>query len=241
MLRFAVFASGNGSNLQAIIDAVRKGAIKAELALVFSDNRKAFALKRAETAGIKTLCLTRKDYASPQSYDRDIMICLKEAKIDFVVLAGYMRLLTPFFLKEYPQKILNVHPSLLPAFKGIQAIKDTFTYGCKAAGVTIHIVDEKMDHGPIILQEGFKISEKETLESLEARVHKVEHKLYPKAIALFAEGRLKIKGRRVKILDKPVSRPVAQENVPAGDGGDPSPARLGDSRGGQEEPPGKVT
>ena len=141
----------------------------------------------------------------------------------------------------YSQEILNVHPSLLPAFKGIQAIKDTFTYGCKAAGVTVHFVDEKMDHGPIILQEGFKLTEKETLESLEARVHKVEHKLYPKAIALFAEGRLKIKGRRVKILDKPVSRPVAQENVPAGDGGDPSPARLGDSRGGQEEPPGKVT
>ncbi len=213
MLRFAVFASGNGSNLQAIIDAVRKGTIKAELALVFSDNRKAFALKRAETAGIKTLCLARKDYASPQSYDRDIMIYLKEAKIDFVVLAGYMRLLTPFFLKEYPQKILNVHPSLLPAFKGVQAIKDTFTYGCKVAGVTAHIVDEKMDHGPIILQEGFKLTEKETLESLEARVHKVEHKIYPKAIAFFAEGRLKIKGRRVRILDKPVDRPAAPETV----------------------------
>ena len=246
MLRFAVFASGNGSNLQAVIDAVKKGAIKAELALVFSDNRKAFALQRAATAGIKTLCLERKDYISPQSYDRDIMIYLREARVDFVVLAGYMRLLTPFFLKEYPQKVLNVHPSLLPAFKGIQAIKDTFTYGCKAAGVTIHFVDEKMDHGPIILQEGFKLTGKETLESLEARVHKVEHKIYPKAIALFAEGRLKIKGRRVKILDpsicakamtaglsqdsaqqteqtdkggihKPAARPAAQENVQAGD------------------------
>ena len=224
MLRFAVFVSGNGSNLQAIIDAVKKGAIKAELVLVFSDNHKAFALKRAAAAGIKTLCLERKDYTSPQSYDRDIMICLKEGRIDFVVLAGYMRLLTPFFLKEYPQKILNVHPSLLPAFKGIQAIKDTFTYGCKAAGVTIHFVDEKMDHGPIILQEGFKLTEKENLESLEARVHKIEHKLYPKAIALFAEGRLKIKGRRVKILDKPAcpaggpaARPAVQETAPTGD------------------------
>ncbi len=217
MLRFAVFASGNGSNLQAIIDAVKKGVIKAELALVFSDNRKAYALKRAETAGIKTLCLTRKDYATPQSYDRDIMIHLKEAKIDFVVLAGYMRLLTPFFLKEYPEKILNVHPSLLPAFKGIQAIKDTFTYGCKVAGVTVHIVDEKMDHGPIILQEGFKVTEKETLESLEARIHKVEHKIYPKAVAFFAEGRLKIKGRRVKILDKPAGRAETQGTAPAAD------------------------
>ena len=217
MLRFAVFASGNGSNLQAIIDAVKKGAIKAELAFVFSDNRKAFALKRAEAAGIKTLCLARKDYASPQSYDRDIMIYLKEAKIDFVVLAGYLRLLTPFFLKEYPQRVLNVHPSLLPAFKGIQAIKDAFTYGCKVAGVTVDFVDEKMDHGPIILQEGFKVAEKETLESLEARIHKVEHKIYPKAVALFAEGRLKIKGRRVKILDKPAIRPAAAKDAPVED------------------------
>lgn len=213
MLRFAVFASGNGSNLQAIIDAVKEGSIQAELALVFSDNRKAFALKRAEAAGIKTLCLERKDYATPQSYDRDITIYLKEHKIDFVVLAGYMRLLTPFFLKQYPQKILNVHPSILPAFKGVKAIKDTFTYGCKVAGVTIHFVDDKMDHGPIILQEAFKLTEKETLESLEERVHKVEHKLYPRAVALFVDGRLKIKGRRVAILDKPADRSAAAEPI----------------------------
>lgn len=217
-MRFAVFASGHGSNLQAIIEAVQKGTIKAELALVFSDSRKAFALKRAEAAGIKTLCLERKDYISPQSYDRDILIYLKEAKIDFIVLAGFMRLLTPFFIKEYHQRILNIHPALLPAFKGAQAIKDTFTYGAKVAGVTVHFADEKIDHGPIILQHAFKLSDKETLESLEARIHKVEHKLYPKAITLFVEGRLKIKGRKVKILDRPAcpagrpaSRPAAQE------------------------------
>lgn len=203
MRKFAVFASGNGSNLQAIIDAVQQGIIQAELALVFSDKRKAHALKRAEAAGIKTLCLERKDYAAPQSYDRDIIIYLKKENIDFIVLAGYMRLLTPFFVKEYRQKILNIHPSLLPSFKGTKAIKDTFTYGAKAAGVTIHLVDEKMDHGPIILQEAFKLTERETLESLEERIHEVEHKLYPKAVSLFVEGRLKIKGRKVKVLDKP--------------------------------------
>ncbi|MBI5149756.1 MAG: phosphoribosylglycinamide formyltransferase [Candidatus Omnitrophica bacterium] len=214
MLRFAVFASGNGSNLQAIIDAVGKGAIKADLVLVFSDNHKAFALKRAGAARVKTLCLERKDYTSPQSYDRDILIYLKEAKVDFIVLAGYMRLLTPFFIKEYADRILNIHPSLLPAFKGIQAIKDTLTYGAKVAGVTVHFADDKMDHGPIILQQAFKVSEKETLESLEARVHKLEHKLYPKAIALFVDGRLKITGRRVKVLEKPykpAARPAASE------------------------------
>ena len=202
-MKFAVFASGNGTNLQAIINAVKKGEIKAELALVFSDNRKAYALTRAKEAGIKTLCLLRKDYATPQSYERDIVIQLKEEGIDFIVLAGYMTLLSPFFVKTYPYKILNIHPSLLPAFKGKSGIKDTFTYGAKIAGATVHFVDDKMDHGLIIFQEGFKIPEKETLEQLTEHIHKVEHKIYPKAVALMAEGRLKVVGRKVQILDKP--------------------------------------
>lgn len=217
MMRFAVFASGEGTNLQAIIDAVKAGVIQAELALVFSDRRKARALKRAQEAGIKTLCLERRDYVTPQSYEREIVIYLKQEEIDFIVLAGYMRILTPFFVRQYKDKILNIHPSLLPAFKGTQAIKDTFTYGCKTAGVTVHFADEKMDHGPIILQEAFKISEKETLESLEERVHTIEHKLYPKAISLLVEGRLKIKGRRVHILEKPAEKdpPAAQTISPS--------------------------
>jgi phosphoribosylglycinamide formyltransferase-1 len=202
-MRFAVFVSGYGSNLQAIIDAVNHKDIKAELALVFSDNRKAHALTRARDAGIKTLCLVRADYATPQSYERDIVIHLKEAGIDFVVLAGFMKILSPFFIKAFPNKIINIHPSLLPAFKGARGIKDSFTYGVKVAGVTVHFVDDKMDHGPIILQQGIKITEKETLESMEERVHKVEHKVFPRAVALFADGRLKIVGRKVVILDKP--------------------------------------
>ncbi|OGX22066.1 MAG: phosphoribosylglycinamide formyltransferase [Omnitrophica WOR_2 bacterium GWF2_38_59] len=204
MQRFAVFVSGNGTNLQAIIEAVNQKKIKAELALVFSNNRKAYALKRAEEAGIKTLCLVRKDYATPQSYDRDIVIYMKEAKIDFIVLAGYMKLLSAFFVKEFPNRILNVHPSLLPAFRGKQAIKDAFTYGAKVTGVTIHFVDDKMDHGPIIMQEGFKIPPDDTLEMLEARVHTLEHSMYPKAIQLYTEDRLKVgKGRKVRILERP--------------------------------------
>ena len=152
-------------------------------------------------AGLKTLCLVRKDYATPQSYERDIVIYLREAEIDFIVLAGYMKVLSPFFVKQFPNKILNVHPSLLPSFKGRNGIKDTFTYGCKLGGVTIHFVDDKMDHGPIILQEGVKVTEKDTLETLEEKIHKVEHKIYPKAIELFVEDRLKVKGRKVEILD----------------------------------------
>lgn len=204
-MKFAVFVSGNGTNLQAVIDAVKCGDIKAELALVFSDRRKTYAVTRAAAAGIKTICLLRKDYATPQSYERDIIISLKEAGIDFIVLAGYMKILSPFFIKTYSNKILNVHPSLLPAFKGARGIKDTFTYGAKTAGVTIHFVDDKMDHGPIILQEAFKVSEKETLKSLEERIHKIEYKIFPKAVALFVNGCLKITGRKVRILDKPKS------------------------------------
>lgn len=201
-MKFAVFISGRGSNLQAIIDAVKAGEINAELALVVSDKKSAAGLKRAEKEGIKTLVFSPKDYTNKQSVDRDIVVHLKAEKIDFIVLAGYMRLLTPFFVKNYPKKILNIHPSLLPSFKGVRAIKDAFTYGVKATGVTVHFVDDKMDHGPIIAQEPVKIGRDDTLESIEARIHKVEHRIYPKAIALLAEGRLKIKGRSVQVMDK---------------------------------------
>jgi len=201
-MKFAVFVSGNGTNLQAIITAVKSGEIKAELALVFSNNRKAHALKRAEHAGLKTLTLVRSDYATPQSYERDIVIHLKEEGIDFIVLAGYMKILSPFFVKKYPKKILNIHPSLLPSFKGARAIKDTFTYGVKIAGVTVHFVDEKMDHGPIILQEGFKIKEGMSREVLEKHIHALEHKIFKKAIAYFVSGRLKVRGRHVTLLEK---------------------------------------
>lgn len=196
-MKFAVFASGNGSNLQAIIDAVKSGEIKAELALVFSNNRKAFALKRAQEAGIKTLFLDRKDYATPQSYDRDIVIHLKDAGIDFIVLAGYMKILSAFFIKKYPNKVLNIHPSLLPSFKGMRGIKDAFTYGAKVTGVTIHFVDEKMDHGAIIEQESLKIQDRDTLSTLTEKIHALEHKMYTKVISQFVDGKLKIKGRKV--------------------------------------------
>jgi len=198
-MRFAVFASGEGTNLQAIIDAVKAQEIKGELVVVFSDKRKSNVLNRAKDAGIPTLCLERKDYATPQSYERDMVIHLKEYDLELIVFAGFMKVLTAFFVKQYPNQILNIHPSLLPSFKGKNGIKDTFTYGSKLAGVTIHFVDAKMDHGPIIMQESFKVKEGETLEELEARIHALEHRIYPKVIQMFIEGRLKIKGRKVEI------------------------------------------
>ena len=139
-----------------------------------------------------------------QSFDREIMVHLKEEKIDFIVLAGYMLLLSPFFIKKYPHKILNVHPSLLPAFKGTHAIKDAFLYGAKTTGVTIHFVDDKMDHGPIIMQEALRIKETDTLEILEQKIHSVEHRLYPKAIDLLAQGKLKVEGRKVVLVGETV-------------------------------------
>ncbi len=201
-MKFAVFASGNGSNLQAIIDNIKKNKITAELALVISDNPKAFALQRAEKAGVPVAVFNPKDYTNKQSVDRDMVIRLKKDKIDFIVLAGYMRLLTPFFVKQFPRKIINIHPALLPSFKGINGIKDAFTYGAKVTGVTVHFVDEMMDHGPIIMQEGVKIQAKDTVDSLAEKIHRIEHRIYPKAVQLYVEGRLKIKQRRVIVLDK---------------------------------------
>lgn len=197
--KFAVFASGNGSNLQAIIDAVKSGQIKADLALVFSDKQKAYALERARTAGIPILYLDIKAYADKQSFERDIVMKLKGYKIDFIVLAGYMKLFTEYFIHEYPNKILNVHPSMLPLYKGMESIKEAFAGKAKSTGVTVHFVDEKMDHGPIILQEAVPIETNDTLEILEAKVHAVEHKIYPHVIALFAEDKIRLKNGKVEI------------------------------------------
>lgn len=196
----AVFASGRGTNFSAIIRAVKKGSIKANLSLLISDNPKAGAVARARRAGIKAVLIKREDFATRDDFEEEIIRYLGENSIDLVVLAGFMRLLGPKIISRYKNKILNIHPALLPSFRGAHGIKDAFDYGVKATGVTVHFVDEKMDHGPIALQAAVKIEENDTLESLEAKVHKVEHKLYPQAIRLFLEGRLKIEGRGVRIL-----------------------------------------
>ena len=196
-MNFAVFASGHGSNLQAIIHSRQE--IKANLTLIVSNNPKAFALQRAERAGIKTLVLSPNDYLNRQSYDREIIMHLKEENIDFIVLAGYMLILSSVFIKKFHNKILNIHPSLLPSFKGTRAIKDAFLYGAKVTGVTVHLVDEKMDHGPIVMQEALRILPTDTVEILEKKIHAIEHRIYPQVINLFAQGKLKVEGRKVFI------------------------------------------
>jgi len=196
----AVFASGKGTNFSAIARAIKKGKIKANLSLLVCDNPKAGVIGRAKRMGVKVALVLREDFKSRKDFEAKIIQHLEENKIDLIVLAGFMRLLSSDFVKSYFGRILNIHPALLPSFKGTQGIKDAFDYGVKITGVTVHFVDEKMDHGPIILQEAVKVKEEDTLETLEKKIHKIEHKIYPEAIRLFLEGKLKIEGRKVKIL-----------------------------------------
>ncbi|MFH1798375.1 MAG: phosphoribosylglycinamide formyltransferase [Candidatus Omnitrophota bacterium] len=200
-MNIAVFVSGNGSNLQALINARTAGLLaEVKIVLVVSDQPKAFAVERAKKAGIKTFVLEAKGFKSREDYDKKIIEQLQKEKIESIVLAGFMRILGGIFIEAYKGRILNIHPALLPSFKGIHGIRDAFEYGVKTTGVTVHFVDKEMDAGPVILQESVEIKEDDTLESLEERVHKVEHRLYPKALSLFAQGRLKIEGRKVRIL-----------------------------------------
>lgn len=199
MKNIAVFCSGNGTNLQAIIDAVKSGYIKANLALVVCDNPDAHALERAKKAGIETFLLMKKNFKTREDYDREIMGKLEEKGIDLIVLAGFMRLLNSHFVNKYKNKILNIHPALLPSFKGTQGVKDALEYGVKVTGPTVHFVDKDLDSGPIIIQEPIEVKDDDTEETLAERIHEKEHIIYPKAIKLFIEGKLKIEGRRVVI------------------------------------------
>ncbi|MBI4975033.1 MAG: phosphoribosylglycinamide formyltransferase [Candidatus Omnitrophica bacterium] len=199
-MNIAVLCSGSGTNLQAIIDSVRNGYIPAKIALVVSDEGRAYALERASNAGIETLILNAKDFKSREDFDKEIVKNLKKRNVELVVLAGFMRLMSPYFVKVYKNRIMNIHPALLPAFKGTHGIKDALDYGVKVTGPTVHFVDEKLDHGPIILQKAIEVKDDDTEETLLERVHKEEHVIYPEAIKLFVERRLEIEGRRVRIV-----------------------------------------
>jgi phosphoribosylglycinamide formyltransferase-1 len=190
-MNFAVLVSGNGSNLEAII--------KANLAVVISDKADAFALVRARKAKIPTVVINPKDFPDRELFDRALVGHLRRASVDFVVLAGFMRILSAHVIKAYPNKIINIHPALLPAFKGAHAVKDAFEFGVKTTGVTVHFVDEEIDHGAIIAQEAVSILPNDTLEKLEKRIHSVEHKIYPKAIGLFAAGKISVHGCLVRV------------------------------------------
>ena len=199
-MNIAVFASGRGTNFAAIIRAVKKGRIKANLSLLVCDNPAAGAIAKAKRAKIKVILVKREDFTSKRNFELKIAEHLEKEDIGLIVLAGFMRLLSPEFVVRYRQRIMNIHPALLPSFKGTSGIKDAFEYGVKVTGVTVHLVDEQMDHGPIIIQEALKINESDTLEALEEKIHKIEHRIYPEAVRLFTEGKLKIEGRKVRVI-----------------------------------------
>jgi len=201
-MNIAIFASGRGTNFGAIIKAVKSGKVKANLSLLVCDNPKAGAVARAKRAGVKIALVERKDFADKKDFEAKIIEHLEEHKIDLILLAGFMRLLTPEFVGRYRGRILNIHPALLPSFKGTQAIKDAFDYGVKVSGVTVHFVDDKMDHGPVILQKALPVQEDDTPESLEKKIHKIEHSLYTEAIGLFVEGKIRLEGRKVIISNR---------------------------------------
>jgi phosphoribosylglycinamide formyltransferase-1 len=198
-LRLGVLVSGSGTNLQAIVDASESGALDAEVVVVISDQAAARGLDRARTHGIDAVHVDRTAHDSPGAYNDAIRAELDARDVELVVMAGYMRLLGKEVLDAYPNRVVNIHPALLPSFAGAHGISDALDYGVKVTGVTVHFANEVFDEGPIIAQEAVAIAEDDTLDSLEAKIHAVEHRLYPAALQLIAEGRVRVVGRRVQI------------------------------------------
>jgi len=200
-MNIAVLASGNGSNLQALMDAEARGELaEGKIVLVVSDNPDAYALERARNKGVETFVLEKTGFKNREEYDKAIVQRLREEKIELVVLAGFMRILSPYFVDEYKGRIINIHPALLPSFRGAHGIKEAYENGVKVTGVTVHFVTKELDAGPIILQSEVGIAEDDDMDSLEEKIHKVEHKLYPEAVRLFVQGKVRIEGKKVKIL-----------------------------------------
>jgi phosphoribosylglycinamide formyltransferase-1 len=194
-----VLISGSGTNLQAILDRVADGSLDCRVALVVSNRPAAGGLARARRAGVQTRVLDHRGHASREAYETTVVEALREAGVELVVLAGFDRLVTRVLLDAFPGRVMNVHPALLPAFPGLQAQHQAIDYGVRIAGATVHFVDEKTDHGPIILQGAVAVGPDDTAETLAQRILQVEHAIYPAAIQLFAQGRLAIEGRRVRI------------------------------------------
>lgn len=190
-LKIGVLLSGSGTNLQAIIDAIA-GGLPTDIALVVSSRPDAYGIERARAAGIPTLVMNREKYADVLAADAQIVEALREAGAEYVVMAGYMRKVTSVMLDAFPNRVLNLHPALLPSFKGAHAIADAFNAGVKVTGVTVHFANADYDKGPIVAQRAITVAENDTLDTLEAKIHDVEHVLYPEVIGLIAEGRVAV-------------------------------------------------
>lgn len=181
-MRVAILASGNGSNFEALAHQFQAGLLPGELIFVFSDHHNAYVLERARRLNVCAFSFEVKEFANKAAYEKALLQLLQEQEIDLIVLAGYMRIIGQTLLSHYSNRILNIHPSLLPSFPGLHGIKDAYEYGVKVTGVTVHLVDDGVDTGPIIAQEPVMILPDDTLESLEEKIHQTEHRLYPKVL-----------------------------------------------------------
>jgi phosphoribosylglycinamide formyltransferase-1 len=200
-----VLISGSGTNLQAIIDAINSAKLDAEIELVLSNKQDAFGLVRAQNAGIPIEVLNHKEFSSREDYDQALVARLQARGVELVVLAGFMRLLSPLFVKAYSNRIMNIHPALLPAFPGLNVQQKAVDHGVRFSGCTVHFVNEECDEGPIIIQAVVPVFPDDSSQTLAARILEQEHKIYPRAIQLYAEGRLRITGRKVWVEDLPQS------------------------------------
>lgn len=198
-LRIAVFASGQGTNFQAIADAVQVGKLDVTIELLVCDKPSAPVVERARRAGVNTFVFTPKEYPSREAYETDIIAELRQREVDLIVLAGYMRIITPVLVEPYYGRMINIHPSLLPAFPGVNGIGQALEYGVKMTGVTVHFVDGGLDSGPIIAQTAVEVAGDDTEASLAERIHAAEQSLLPSVIQLIAEGRVTLDGRHVAI------------------------------------------
>ena len=198
-IHLGVLISGSGTNLQAVIDACNSQALNAEVSVVISDHFAARGLQRAKDHGIDAVYIDRGKFNSTREYNVEVRNILRDHLVDYVVMAGYMRLLGKEVLDFFPDRVVNLHPALLPSFPGANGIKDAFEYGVKVTGVTVHFANEKFDEGPILAQEAVPIAPEDTVETLEAKIHEAEHRLLPTALGLIADGRVQVVGRRVKI------------------------------------------
>ena len=205
LVRLGVLLSGRGSNLQAIIDAIEGGALSAEIAVVVSNKQEAAGLERARKHGVPVVWLDPKPLAgrpdSREAYDRAVLDVLRKYEVDLVLLAGYMKIVTAALVTAYENRMMNIHPSLLPSFPGLDVQKKAIEHGCKIAGCTVHFVTEGVDEGPIIVQAAVPILEEDTADVLADRILVEEHRIYTRAIQLYAEGRLRVEGRRVMVAE----------------------------------------
>ncbi len=194
-----VLISGRGSNLEAILDAIAARRLDARVGVVVSNQADARGLERAEAAGVPTAVVSHKDYASREAFDEAVLARLNQHDVDVVCLAGFMRILSPVLVRAFSNRVLNIHPSLLPAFVGLHAQRQAVEHGVRVSGCTVHLVDEELDHGPILAQASVRVEESDSEESLSARILEQEHKLYPEAIQLILDGKVRIDGRKAVV------------------------------------------